>query len=119
MEFIAVTLPKVNPFHFSRELRVGMRTAVFCAVIEGDTPFTFAWLKDGERLQENKHLNIKNIDDFTSSLTITNLGPEHNGNYTCSVSNTAGYDEKSDSLSMKGKLLVFLKNIFHSKLNMY
>lgn len=102
-----MTLPKVNTFHFSRELTVGMRTAVFCTVIKGDPPFTFVWLKDGEKLQDSKHLNIKSIDDFTSSLTVTNLGPEHNGNYTCRVSNAAGYDERSDVLSMKGNLLHF------------
>ena len=102
--FTASTLPKVNSFHFSRELTLGMRTAVFCTVIKGDPPFTFLWFKDGKALQENHHLNMKSIDDFTSSLTITNLGPEHNGNYTCRVSNAAGHDEQSDVLSMKGNL---------------
>lgn len=83
-----------------------MRTAVFCVVVKGDPPFTFLWLKDNERLQENKHINIKLFDDFTSSLTITNLGPEHNGNYTCRVTNSAGYDEQVDTLSMKGSILL-------------
>lgn len=81
-----------------------MRTAVFCVVVEGDPPFTFLWFKDNERLQENNHMNIKLFDDFTSSLTITNLGPEHNGNYTCRVTNSAGYDEQVDVLSMKGNV---------------
>lgn len=108
----------MNPFHFSRELRVGMRTAVFCAVIEGDPPFTFAWLKDGERLQENQQLNVKNLDDFTSSLTITNLGPEHNGNYTCRVTNSAGYDERSDILSMKGNVVIVVLSFLYKYFNL-
>lgn len=97
-----MTAPKVKPFHFSGEHRTGMRTAVFCTVVEGDPPFTFLWLKDNERVQESKHMNVKLIDDFTSSLTITNLGPEHNGNYTCRVTNSAGYNEQMSVLSMKG-----------------
>lgn len=105
MQFVAITLPKVNPFHFSRELSVGMRTSVFCGVIQGDPPFNFLWYKDGEKIQENTYLNVKSFDDFTSSLTVTNLGPEHNGNYTCRVTNAAGFDEQSDVLSMKGNLI--------------
>lgn len=109
MSFVAITAPKVKPFHFSGEHRIGMRAAVFCVAIEGDPPFTFLWLKDSERVQESKHLNVKLIDDFTSSLSISNLGPEHNGNYTCRVTNTAGYDEQVDVLSMKGNIFPFPK----------
>lgn len=88
-----------------------MRAAVFCVAIEGDPPFTFLWLKDNERVQESKHLNIKLIDDFTSSLSISNLGPEHNGNYTCRVTNTAGYNEQMDVLSMKGNNFLLHKYV--------
>ncbi|GIX84226.1 titin [Caerostris extrusa] len=38
-------VPKINPFHFSGELDVGMRASVQCAVIYGDPPFEFSWSK--------------------------------------------------------------------------
>lgn len=84
------------------EHRTGMRTAVLCIVSDGDPPFTFVWFKNGVKVQENKDVNIRPMDDFTSTLVLTNLGPDHNGNYTCRVSNAAGSDEKSDKLNMKG-----------------
>lgn len=104
--------PKVQPFHFSGEPKIGMRTAVFCVVIEGDPTFEFTWLKDNKKIHENPNLIVKTIDDFTSSLTITNLGSEHNGNYTCRVSNSVGYDQQSDVLSMKGKIFCFLLHLY-------
>lgn len=95
--------PKIKPFHFSSDLESGMRAAVMCAVISGDPPFMFSWYKDGVALKEQTSISIKNIDEFTSNLAITKLGPESNGNYTCKVTNANGVDEKFDILSMKGK----------------
>lgn len=79
-----------------------MRAAVMCAVINGDPPFTFSWHKDGVTIREQSSISLKSIDEFTSTLIITKLGPESNGNYSCKVSNTHGTDEKFDILSMKG-----------------
>ncbi|XP_054724902.1 cell adhesion molecule DSCAM-like [Uloborus diversus] len=96
----AIKAPQLKPFHFT-ELKAGMRISIFCTVVDGDPPFSFKWFKDSK---EDNDLNIRSIDEFTSTLTITNLGAKHNGNYTCRVSNSAGMDEKSDSLSMKGAI---------------
>lgn len=98
-----------------------MRAAVICAVISGDPPFSFAWYKDEQLIKDHSSISVKNIDEFTSHLAITRLGPESNGNYTCKVTNSGGTDEKFDVLSMKGKeistLFLFLDyfngNIIH------
>ncbi|GFR28233.1 titin [Trichonephila clavata] len=95
--------PQIKPFHFSGDLRIGLRTGVSCIVEEGDPPFDFKWLKDGLNLQETSGLTIKLVDEFSSMLFIKSLGAESNGNYTCKVSNSAGWDEKSDILNMKGE----------------
>ncbi|GFR28231.1 titin [Trichonephila clavata] len=96
--------PKIKPFHFSGELSVGLRTVVLCAVIDGSPPFDFQWLKDSRPLTPNGgHFLVESFNEFTSILTISNLDSESNGNYTCRVSNSAGSDEKSDSLNMRGK----------------
>lgn len=86
-----------------------MRTVVLCAVIDGDAPFTFTWLKNGNKIREGKDLNVRSVDDFTSTLILTNLGPEHNGNYSCRVSNAAGSDEQSDTLNMRGNVFIRIK----------
>lgn len=78
-----------------------------CAVTDGDPPFKFTWLKDGKDVVEGGTYSIRNVDDFTSNLAIKQLGPEHNGNYTCRVSNAYGTVQHSDMLLMQCKLLAF------------
>ncbi|GIY43235.1 titin [Caerostris extrusa] len=94
-------LLKLNLFHFSGELKLGLRTGVICIVVDGDPPFDFKWLKNGIPVQEKTGLSIRLVDEFTSMLTIKSLEADSNGNYTCRVSNSAGWDEKSDVLNMK------------------
>ncbi|KAG8182730.1 hypothetical protein JTE90_026181 [Oedothorax gibbosus] len=95
--------PKIKPFHFSDDLEMGLRSVVVCAVMDGDPPFNFEWSKDGRPLAtDHKGVTIRKMDDFTSFLTIEKLDADSNGNYTCRVSNSQGYDHKSDTLSMRG-----------------
>lgn len=102
--FVGASRPEINPFNFSGALKTGKRTSVMCAIVDGDPPFHFVWLKDGKELTESSSMNIHRIDEYTSKIDITNLGPEHNGNYTCRVSNTAGSDQHSEMLLMKSKI---------------
>ncbi|GFT08375.1 titin [Nephila pilipes] len=97
--------PNIKPFHFSGDLREGLRTAVICVIVDGDRPFDFKWFKDADPLlQEKGHFSIQIINEFTSILNIERLNAESNGNYTCRVTNSVGSDEKSDVLMMKGEI---------------
>ena len=98
--------PEINPFHFGGTLRSGQRISVTCAVTIGNPPFIFVWMKDGDPLEQSDTLSIRNIDEYNSNLAITKLGPEHNGNYTCKVSNKAGSAMQSNVLLMKGKNVI-------------
>lgn len=98
--------PLIKPFNFSGMLKIGKRTSVTCAVTDGDPPFKFTWLKNGKELSESSSIILRLIDDYTSNLALTNLGPDSNGNYTCRVSNSAGTDQHSDVLLMKSKIYV-------------
>lgn len=102
VSFVAVTKPDIGPIHFSKDLRIGKRTVLTCSIIDGTPPFRFSWLKDGQELRETDIYSIKIVDDFTSTLSISNLSAQSNGNYTCKVSNLAGSDAKHDILQMKG-----------------
>lgn len=110
--FVGASRPEIKPFIFSGALKTGKRTSVMCAIVDGDPPFHFMWLKDGKELTESSSLNIHRIDEYTSKIDITNLGPEHNGNYTCRVSNTAGSDQHSEMLLMRSNYLNY--NSFES-----
>ncbi|GFU34780.1 ig-like domain-containing protein [Nephila pilipes] len=92
--------PEIHAFHFGRMLKSGQRVSVMCAVTVGQPPFTFTWFKDGTVVSESETVTIRNIDEFNSNLAIIKLGPEHNGNYTCRVTNNGGSSEQSDVLSM-------------------
>ena len=94
---------EIKPFHFSGALKTGKRTSVTCLVTDGQPPFKFTWLKDGQELSESNSVVIRLFDDYTSILALTNLGPDSNGNYTCKVSNVVGTTQYSDVLLMKSK----------------
>ncbi|GFQ76429.1 titin [Trichonephila clavata] len=96
-------VPKINPFHFSGELDLGMRASVQCAVIYGDPPFEFSWSKNGHKLVDARGVSIRAIDDFTSTLVIVKVDADSNGNYSCKAANSKGFDEKSALLLVKGK----------------
>ncbi|GFT08363.1 titin [Nephila pilipes] len=95
-------VPKIGPFNFPGDLDVGMRASVQCAVMTGDPPFQFSWFKDGHKLVDPHGISIGNFGDFTSNLVISKVDANSNGNYTCKVSNSAGFDERSAVLSVKG-----------------
>ncbi|GFX61413.1 titin [Trichonephila clavipes] len=106
--------PRIKPFNFSGDLSEGLRIMVMCSIMDGEGPFDFRWFKDGEPLLSEKgHFSIESINDFISILTIERLNALSNGNYTCRVTNSAGSDEKSDVLTMKGET-VFAINPKHS-----
>ncbi|GFU34771.1 titin [Nephila pilipes] len=94
-------VPKINPFHFSGELDVGMRASVQCAVIYGDPPFEFSWSKDGHKLMDARGVSVRTFDDFTSTLVISKVDADSNGNYSCKAANSKGFDEKAALLLVK------------------
>ncbi|CAL4091055.1 unnamed protein product, partial [Meganyctiphanes norvegica] len=67
----------------------GMRTIVTCLIRSGDQPITMSWQKDGQPMNLTPGVNIKQIDTFTSMLTIDSARDEHTGNYTCLAANSA------------------------------
>ncbi|XP_022256216.1 Down syndrome cell adhesion molecule-like protein Dscam2 isoform X2 [Limulus polyphemus] len=92
--------PVIYPFSFPKSIQVGMRARLVCTVIKGDPPFTIRWYKDGHPMPQE--LNEKRHNDvFSSDLTFANIQTQHNGNYTCTVSNTASSASHSAVLIVK------------------
>lgn len=89
--------------HFPSNLIYGKRITVMCTAIDGDPPFTFSWLKDGQELNNVQGITIKeDSDGYSSTLFISKLEASSNGNYTCRVRNPKGMDEKHGVLLVKG-----------------
>ncbi|CAL1260816.1 unnamed protein product, partial [Larinioides sclopetarius] len=93
--------PRIKALHFTRDLELGMRESVNCAIVYGEPPFEFSWFKDGKPILDVQGVSARKIDEFTSMLVISKVNAESNGNYTCKVSNLNGFDEKSAVLSVK------------------
>lgn len=110
-----------------------MRVQVMCTSAQGDQPFNITWYRDGKALKtgeqmdtisskpmygnsnypprqqlqilDEKTIEINTIQSFSSILTIHNITSQHNGNYTCLISNPGGVVEYTAVLSVSGNKL--------------
>lgn len=94
--------PKITPFTFAQDLKLGDRISVQCVVVSGDLPLSFTWEKDGEPPPESDSFIVRRYDPFTSALIISAIASNHSGNYTCLVSNQAGTVSHTAPLSVNG-----------------
>ncbi|XP_066996259.2 cell adhesion molecule Dscam2 [Anabrus simplex] len=94
--------PKITPFSFRSDLHLGERVGVQCVVSKGDPPLKMQWLKNGLELgpSESEGIVVRNLDEFTSVLSIGALARSHGGNYTCLARNTAARTAHSATLSV-------------------
>lgn len=93
--------PYIQPFEFQR-FTIGQRVFIPCVVMSGDRPLDITWQKDGRPIPVSLGVTVDNID-FTSSLRISNLTPDHNGNYTCIARNEAAAVEHQSQLIVRGE----------------
>lgn len=97
--------PYIQPFEFQR-FTIGQRVFIPCVVMSGDRPLDITWQKDGRPIPASLGVTVDNID-FTSSLRISNLTPDHNGNYTCIARNEAAAVEHQSQLIVRGEISRF------------
>ncbi|XP_075526205.1 cell adhesion molecule Dscam2-like [Dermacentor variabilis] len=102
---VTVEPPKVQPFSFPSTKAMPKKVIVHCAVLEGTEPLKFVWTKDGLPVENGHRLHVKQHSETLSSLTITDVGAEDIGNYTCAVSNVAGSDSATSQLLVKGETI--------------
>lgn len=112
----------IEPFAFKTDLAENMRTRTVCGVSQGDLPLRLTWLKDGESLLPSLAINISNLDQYTSILSITSLSQIHSGNYTCVASNQADEVKFTAMLQVKGNVVkkpTMKKNRTSKKISTY
>ncbi|KAM7294611.1 hypothetical protein ISCGN_024117 [Ixodes scapularis] len=97
-DLVVTDVPRIQPFNFPKTEQMPKKVIVHCAVLEGREPFKFTWLKDGVTLVSGRKLQVKILSEALSSLTILDVGAEDIGNYTCTVSNSAGSDRFTSEL---------------------
>lgn len=86
-------------------LRESMRSMLTCNVLEGDPPFTFKWLKDGKPINHltSNNINISSLNEYSSTLFISELTFMDSGNYTCFISNDVAFANHTVNMLVKGK----------------
>ncbi|KAL3203345.1 hypothetical protein MRX96_041927 [Rhipicephalus microplus] len=55
------------------------RVVVHCSAVEGSEPFQFSWIKDGARLESHPRVEVKQLSETLSTLTIYKAGAEDIG----------------------------------------
>ncbi|KAI5709459.1 hypothetical protein M8J75_000409 [Diaphorina citri] len=82
--------PRIVPFSFEEPIFAGQSAQVTCLVSEGDAPLQFSWQLSGQEIPKDGGIEIQSLGRRGSNLMIEYAESKHGGNYTCSVSNTAG-----------------------------
>lgn len=115
--------PRITPFNFGDDIQEGMRVQTMCTSSQGDQPFNITWYRDSKALRsgeqtdltssfksniqrhhfDERTIEINTLQSFSSILTIHNITSQHNGNYTCQISNPAGVTALTVPLSVSGK----------------
>lgn len=134
-KFFAVP-PRISPFSFEDGITEGLRTQLMCSSSQGDQPFNITWLKDhriifapNRKTKQQKSgdvdgdfsswktndlyyvdstIQINEYAPFSSILSIENLTSNHNGNYTCRISNTGGVVDHTAVLVVAGSYTTYL-----------
>ena len=119
--------PRVAPFSFRLNAEAGIRIQAACSLEEGDLPVTIAWLKDNHPVRETTDsavpntgqrgpsISIRQYDEYSSTLVIPQLAPEHSGNYTCQIRNAARVASHTAPLTVSGTYSV-AASFVHSSL---
>nr|ASU04340.1 Dscam16 [Mesobuthus martensii] len=92
-----IAAPTISLSDFQPDIQIGMKMKVLCSVLQGDSPFRFTWIKDGEPVSTDLGLSIQYYGDW-SMLSSDNVQLNHAGNYTCVVSNEAATAKQSSVL---------------------
>lgn len=101
--------PSIQPFRFPSELSPGDTAVAVCVVRKGSAgPHSLTWTKDGKHTDHvsSPRISVSRQSDYVSTLTVRDITPRDNGNYTCHVENPTGNDEFSAFLAVEGRLSV-------------
>ncbi|GFS52415.1 titin [Trichonephila inaurata madagascariensis] len=105
--------PKIQPFQFPQYIQIGYKTSVMCTVMQGVSPLSFVWYKNGRALKETATVNIESNENL-STLRFDPVEDISVGNYTCVVSNPYGKDNHTAYLSVRDEIEM---KYFHHNIN--
>lgn len=96
----------IKPFSFENPVVTGERASVVCDVKKGRN-LRYRWLKDGYEVHPRQGIHTGTFGG-AEGLAIESVTPDHEGNYTCIV--TDGHQEESFAAQLQ--VLGELSSIF-------
>ncbi|VDN06754.1 unnamed protein product [Thelazia callipaeda] len=90
------TAPQISQHLKPLQVEIGRR-AQFSVLFSGDEPITVQWFLNGKEIKPSFEFQIA-ITSTSSTLTITKVKLEHNGEYVCRITNVAGAQESMANL---------------------
>ncbi len=94
---------RLEEFKQTRAQLVGSKFSQLCTTQEGTGPFHYKWTKNKHQLSSaGANYQVKSTEDG-SLLIINQLAATDAGNYSCTVTNSAGQsDQQTTMLTVKG-----------------
>lgn len=83
-------------------MNTGKFVNLVCSIAEGDRPVTLQWLLNGMEITHDLGVNIVELNEGSSLLSIKYVSEKHAGNYSCIAKNLAGMDLYSSTLVVNG-----------------
>ncbi len=105
--------PHISPFEFESPIYAGENVQITCHVPKGDRPLSIYWQFKNNTSKFDFNATV--IGDRASFLSVTSVGPDDAGNYTCIAQNAAGIDRYTAQLSIIGRMAFTIKSLFYTK----
>ncbi|KAH9364292.1 hypothetical protein HPB48_008470 [Haemaphysalis longicornis] len=82
------------PFSFDKNIALGEKTVLTCAVTRGTGPYEIRWTHEGIPVGNTNSKYATPVTGNIATLTIEKVSAEDVGNYTCIVTNDVGRDDR-------------------------
>lgn len=93
--------PQIQPIIIPKDVSIGESIHLFCTFTKGSLPIQFLWKRDDKIIQNGNRIKIENSSSYSSVLVIDSVETEDNGNYSCTVVNSAGIDTSFVQLKIR------------------
>ncbi|XP_077495802.1 cell adhesion molecule Dscam1-like isoform X10 [Amblyomma americanum] len=88
----------IMPISFAKNIALGEKILLTCAVTRGTPPFDIRWSHEGRPVANTKNKYTTSLTGSVVTMTIEKVLAEDVGNYTCSADNDVGRDAATATL---------------------
>lgn len=100
--------PVIQKSARTSDIEAGQKFKISCVLSSGSVPVDFSWLKNDQVIVPDDNMQIQNMADDSSFLTIRSTRSDHSGVYKCIATNSVGSDHNEVQVVVKGMQLTFI-----------